>query len=394
MPNGFQLGAHDNLCSFATRSDNKCLLNTTPLNDQNSGQILCLYDYDCCMCASIECGLGITPCKAVKFGDYGARGVKDIAIIGNMNIASSGTKIECQGAESCAETSIRAKYVDSIYCGGFRACEGAMIMVTEPKKGFLIRCIGVESCSGLRIVINIPGPPQGFRCGSSGRQSLLPFGGIICGNDKSCEFMDVTINNDGCDRVELEKIECKSSHANSCNAATFNLFGDIDIAMCECDGSCANARGLSACDTALAKVQCGDPLSCFAQERVVINPLHGFLFECNGVQSCEKGNFRIELNRYSKHGPIRYLDSLIMGGWRSGSLATFFIDNQQDGVGVTVGRIECNGRQSCEGATFIIPSSVYIKDFICVGNACAGCVIKESLDVAVGSPCARSFVPI
>merc|ERR1712154_195889 len=202
------------------------------------------------------------------------------------------------------------------------------------------------------------------------------------------------INNEGCDTVELEKIECKSSANNACNGATFNFFGVVEIGMCECDSSCSSARGLSACDSGLSKVQCSDPLSCYEQTRVVLNPLPGFLFECNGVQSCEGGNFGIELNKDAKHGPIRFLDSLIMGGWRSGSLATFEIDNGQEGVGVTIGRIECNGLQSCEGTTFIIPASVFVRNFICVGNACSGCLIKESKNAKIGSPCLRSFVPI
>lgn len=132
-------------------------------------------------------------------------------------LRSSDTIIECQGEESCAETSIRARYVQMIYCGGFRACENAMIMVTEPKKNFLIRCIGIESCYGLRVIVNLPGPPNGFRCADGATSAIIPFGGIICANDHSCEYMDVTISNDGCDSVEMDK----TSANGACNSVTY-----------------------------------------------------------------------------------------------------------------------------------------------------------------------------
>merc|ERR1711933_627740 len=97
------------------------------------GTLQCLKPYDCCMCASIECGTnGGMGCNQMRIGEYGAYGNKNIQILGNINSLNGGGVLLCQGPGSCQDT---------------------VITVNFPTQNFALECTGIDSCNGLRIVI-------------------------------------------------------------------------------------------------------------------------------------------------------------------------------------------------------------------------------------------------
>ena len=152
--------------------------------------------------------------------------------------------------------------------------------------------IGLGACNALKIDITLTSTAV---CDTSVAKEIFNIGGIDCGNDLSCQGLEITVNNAGCDKVEIETVECL--HDNACNAANFVFIGDIDIKNCQCGPSCDNATGLSKCFKNLAKLECPDPLSCMGANRMITNPMNGFEFKCGSTQSCQNANFHIELNQ-------------------------------------------------------------------------------------------------
>jgi len=215
---------------------------------------------------------------------------------------------------------------------------------------------------------------------------VMPWQGIRCFDDRSCEGMQIKIQNTGCNALSIESVQCHRH--TSCKQAHFQFIGDIEIEQCKCGvgTSCNNALGLDQCFKTMYKMACGDPSPpvdvCKGQTRTILNPANGFIFECKNERSCEDSDFTIELT----HG-LGYLGPMKMQGYQSAMGATFTISNLQ-GVDsyVEVLYIECSGIESCKDTTFISGELVNFKDVICAKNACSGCLIKQNVNDP-GIPC-------
>lgn len=53
---------------------------------------------------------------------------------------------------------------------------------------------------------------------------------------------------------------------------------------------------------------------------------------------------------------------------------------------LTIARIECGGRGSCHGTTFITGPNVEVREVICATDSCLGCLIKFDASDS-GRPC-------
>jgi len=399
-PAGYQWGAHGQLCPITLSSTfTKCLLTTDIHTDVGrEGYIDCnAYDADCCMCALIECGHNAldVPCHTVNIGSSGAYGTV-------MHVRGDpigiGALINCQGVEGCRFTTIEASSVYALDCNGDKSCEGATVHIVDPKPGFLLDCSGMGSCTGLKVDIEFTGPPAGYMCRPVDRKRRFPMSGIQCNNAEACQGMELSIHNAGCDKVRIENINCLQS--NSCNLASFELVGDIEIANCQCGPSCNTASGLSKCFQNLDRLLCPDPASCMGQTKTITNTLNNFKFECGNVQSCELAQFTFEYNQdSSRPRPVELLEAFVFGGQFSARGSTFTFVNEQ-GVDpftqipiiLTIGRIECGGAGSCQGTTFVTGSNVEVNEVICATDSCLGCVIKLNAN-DVGRPCDPNQVP-
>jgi len=245
--------------------------------------------------------------------------------------------------------------------------------------GFLLECSGIESCYNLHIEINIDNPD----C-DAGKTA---FRGIRCFDDHSCEAMQITINNRGCNELLLGSVQCH--RPTSCKDADFRFNGEISIEECKCGvgTACNNAIGMDQCFKTLYKMSCGDPDICMGETRTIVNPVSGFLFECKNERSCVDAVFTIAMTRDVTHlGPIK------ISGMEAGKDATFIIDNQQgEWTNVGVQYIECSGIFSCDGTTFISGDYVTFNRVICAKDACNGCLIKQHA-TDIGVPCdSRAF---
>jgi hypothetical protein len=234
----------------------------------------------------------------------------------------------------------------------------------------------------LVIDINLAGPPAGYKCKDVLIKDILDIRGVSCDNDISCEGMEITINNAGCDKLILDSIECNAFE--SCNAAIFNFIGDIDILQCECGPSCTNAQGLGKCFTNLAQLECPTVEACKDINKRIINPMNSFELKCGDTRSCQNSHFTFELNRQGANA-VNYLKGFFLSGESSASGATFQIDNKQ-GTAVTMELIECSGLNSCTDATFILPESITVTKVLCSLGACENCLIRTSL-LDAGRPC-------
>jgi len=216
--------------------------------------------------------------------------------------------------------------------------------------------------------------------------------GIQCTNAEACQGMELSINNAGCDKVRIENINCLQS--NSCNLAKFDLTGDIEIRNCQCGPSCNTATGLSKCFQNLDRLLCPDPQSCKGQTKTITNTLNNFKFECGNVESCEMAQFTFEYTQdESKPRPVEMLEAFVFGGEYSARGSTFTFVNAQGNeqfsqipVILTIARIECGGRGSCHGTTFITGPNVEVREVICATDSCLGCLIKFDASDS-GRPC-------
>jgi hypothetical protein len=389
VPEGYVYGAHHQLCPLlATQQSTKCTSTADIAYNIAADSLFCDQYAECCMCSSIQCGKHGVPCNEISFGEFGAYGVRDIKVSGNPSPAEPGATIYCQGVESCRGTQIIADHVSALDCQGDKSCEGATVLITDPKPGFVLNCAGLGACSMLQIVIDFSAPPAGYMCRAVDVKDMFAIEGILCSNSAACEGLEITINNEGCDKVLMDTVQCNQYH--SCTAAIFNFVGDIDIAFCECGPSCANTQGLDKCFENLEFLSCPDALSCMGVSKTIMNPMDSFELKCGDVKSCADARFDIVLNAGTAE-PVRFIKGLFLSGESSGQGATFTVENKQ-GFDVNTGlaielemeRIECAGLYSCVDTTFIIGNGVRIGETICAAGACNNCVIKRNIaDVGV-----------
>eukprot|EP01083_Nonionella_stella_P000848 2433_1 len=246
-PVGYIWGAYRQLCPASVLSPylNNMCASTTDIAMDTFGVLYCEATAGCCMCASIQCGFGTTPCRELIFGDSAAKFVGDIQIKGQTG--PEGALVSCNGVEACLGATITV-----IDCDAPRACQYARIRVTDPTENFVIECGGESSCEGMEIELNFSGAPPGYRCTYLGDPTyvkpVFQLEGIECGAPSACNSIDITINNQlGCRAVQLELVECIAQ--NSCNGAVFDLLGDVTLGRCLCGASCGTAVGLESCYT-------------------------------------------------------------------------------------------------------------------------------------------------
>ncbi len=97
-----------------------CPLNSITKQCRFIGDFIC-EPYDCCMCDSIDCGVGNSAsCSLFEVGKNGIFGIKDVQINGN-NQELNGVVINCRGDESCKESLIHANNVNVIDCNGMKS---------------------------------------------------------------------------------------------------------------------------------------------------------------------------------------------------------------------------------------------------------------------------------
>eukprot|EP01083_Nonionella_stella_P065253 170801_1 len=378
-PDGFVWGAFDQLCPNSVTMTGLCRDVTDIYFSDN---IMCWQPYDCCMCAQIECGMRDVnaPCKRLTIGPSGVAGVKDITVMGSLMGPNAGAVIDCQGIESCHSSDIVGTHVRTVDCDGDRSCQDATITITDPTAAFVLDCGGIESCHNLQIDIYFSEEEGG--CGDQSMMNTFRMDKITCANRRSCEGLQITVNNAGCDVVMIDTLECVQHDA--CNGAVFDFIGAVGIDHCKCGPSCANAQGLESCYEGLAFLKCTDPRACASQVSTVTNPRNGFEFICSDVSSCMAATFTLELT-HDIGKPTSKLGKFIFSGEYAAQGATFIIDNDQ-AIDMAVELVECAGPMSCYGTTFVLKGSVYIEKFVCAPGACEGCVIKQTSGAA-GVPC-------
>lgn len=152
------------------------------------------------------------------------------------------------------------------------------------------------ACDGAKITLNFLEPDianGGQACDIQNRGQLL-LGGIDCIGVESCKNLEFTINNNGCDEIIIETIECRM---NTCTNANFNFYGisPIGIQSCELPATGSQVFGLERCYANLRSLNCPDPGSCMNQERTLVDPINGFLLSCEAEMSCMNANYNIEI---------------------------------------------------------------------------------------------------
>jgi len=336
------------------------------------------FEADCCLCSAIECGFGMfgTPCTEFYAGNKGVYGVGDVKLAGSL---SDGLMVSCFGTESCALSTLLATNVRALECKGDRSCEGATVRITDPFSEFRLHCSGKAACRGLSIHIDFTGPPAGYMC-APGITEELQLGAIECLNDQSCHDMLFTMDNTGCYKVALRKLQC--IHQTSCIDTKFQFIGDIAVQECELGASGMTASGLSKCYENLREYQCSKPSSCLGSTKTILNPATSFEFKCGDVSSCESANFHFEFDGAST---VSQISGFVFGGRHSARDATFSFENRQ-GTMLDVDKIDCSGEGSCSGTTFVTGHNVQIGEIVCSSTSCPGCTVKLDAN-DVGYPC-------
>eukprot|EP01083_Nonionella_stella_P299759 1019860_1 len=378
-PPGMVFGAYGQFCA-GPAPDTECQSIRTALYSQEPGFTKCEKDYDCCLCSSITCGDANQGCVVFSAGNYGVFGGKSIDIEGRM----LGAQINCIGVEACAESQMTGRNVKNVNSAGTMALKNAQISITRPVPGFSLDCVGHDSCDGLQLELVFEGPPPGYACDPSYVETIW-LNQISCIQTGSCKNLDVTIRNEGCNKVMIGKLECILP--GSCADASFNLIGDVEFHNCDLRSSAgSSATGIETCFDNLQKLLCAHPQSCRSAVRRMWNPKNGFLLTCDNIESCQGAQFTIDIEADVAE-LITYFEGLKFTGTDSGAGAVITVNNKQtQGTVLNIERIECASMGACTGTTFIIGHDVSVGEITCSTGACDGCMVK--IDAAgPGIPC-------
>lgn len=213
------------------------------VTEQVAGFAKCERNGDCCGCSSISCGNEWTGCNTFSAGNYGVMGVEDITIIGRSE-QNGGGQIQCLGVEACANSVISGSNIKSIDADKAGSMRNARVTLSSVVADFDLNCIGIGSCEGMKLEINVAGPPPGFMCNPAFSGQTIEWASLSCYGQDSCRNMEIIINNEGCNSIEIQQIECYSPTA--CAAASFQLNGDVRVNNCDLIGSSAGiATGLA-----------------------------------------------------------------------------------------------------------------------------------------------------
>jgi hypothetical protein len=381
-------GAYNQLCGITP--DAVC---ATPQSSAfaTAGFVFCEADFSCCLCREIVCN----ECVSFLAGPSAVAGVQAIQINGRSPSNGGAASIICQGTESCQDSSMLATNIYQVIASGDMAMKNGKITITNPQEDFKLYCEGLGSCEGLDIEIIIPPPAAGTFC------SYNPFriGAIDCSDSAACKNMQLTIRNNGCNKVLIEKLTC--SEIDSCTSAHFNFIGDVETLDCDLGPSGHTAYGLSTCYQNLQALLCQDPNSCRGIRKTLTNPHLGFKLECGSIGSCQSAELVLNFdtrpwmdqatgNAFMEH--TEWIDGFKFGGEASGALATIVINNNQAGKTLEIEKIECVAMNACAQMTIITGPDVDIVEIVCYAQTCDGCLVKvEAADVGV--PCTTFAQP-
>eukprot|EP00487_Bulimina_marginata_P009638 TRINITY_DN4110_c0_g1_i2.p1 TRINITY_DN4110_c0_g1~~TRINITY_DN4110_c0_g1_i2.p1 ORF type:complete len:189 (+),score=10.04 TRINITY_DN4110_c0_g1_i2:606-1172(+) len=155
-----------------------------------------------------------------------------------------GAQIHCLGISGCENAVITAAQVKTIAGDKDRSLKNARVKIIEPIADFSLDCIGPNSCEGLNLTVVYPGPPAGYQCNPVFMGQTIEMNSLTCYGRDSCKNMHITIDNQGCNRIEIQQIECYA--ATACVGANFDFKGLIDVNSCDLIGSSAGvATGLA-----------------------------------------------------------------------------------------------------------------------------------------------------
>eukprot|EP01084_Bolivina_argentea_P158040 275340_1 len=377
---GQEFGAFGQLCA-AAGPYTVCQSASAVAEQLTGGFMKCERDYDCCLCAAVQCGATTEGdgCRRFSAGAAGVFSVKAIDIIG----VETGATIDCFGIESCALSEIHSVNVGTIRAANDYALKNAKVIVTDPVDGFGLDCIGTGSCEGLELLIEVSGPPVGYECNPKNLPELIEWEQIRCGGVDSCKNMKVTINNLGCHTVDVGTLECIQE--SSCVGASFALNGDTHFSNCLLKGTAHEVNGVERCFENLENLVCPDASSCSNAVRTLMNPMNGFILNCANVGSCAGAQLTINVNTDAPE-PVQAFDGLKFSGRESGKGATIVINNWQPGVFLEVELVECTAADSCVDTTFVISEDVQISEITCNPGTCEGCIVTRNVN-SPGIPC-------
>jgi len=264
-----------------------------------------------------------------------------------------------------------------ITCGGINgeyACQDAAVWINEPMVGFNLECPVTGSCSGMEIVLNIPG--SGQQCDPATAKDIS-LGGIECIDVASCNYLKYTINNHGCDRVLLESIECAE---RACLGAKFTFIGNVEVQSCSLPATGPQPFGIDAiCDKKLESLTCRGAASCINHNRQIVDPRNGFEILCEGQEACSGARFHVDISpNMDTVEPVIAL-SVLCGATDSCRNALFHAMNA-NAKSVEI-EVECAFNGSCNGATFdgIGNGANNVDFFVTCNDAkfCSGCTYAK-----------------
>merc|ERR1712176_1713706 len=228
------------------------------------------------------------------------------------------------------------------------------------------------SCEGAMITVNIAG--NGAVCNPASTGEIL-FSGIQCGRAGACTNLQFNVNNNGCDKVIIESLEC---FYGARGGASFNLIGNVEVATCELPGSGPQPIGIEACFDKLASVSCFDVSSCMNQVRTITDPVNGFELLCEGQSACLGSVYTFDITAaYSTVEAAIALGAVCSAA--DSCANTRVVVNNANSLPVVMEAL-CFGVGACDGTVFVSQGSV---DFVveCTDPTfCNGCILN-------GSPC-------
>merc|ERR1719491_1528017 len=378
-PNGMVFGAFGQFCTApnAATTAMDCMA-TTAVKADAMGVVDCERPDDCCLCASIECGLKGDECKYLQFGDSAAFGVQNIAILGG----GPNTLIDCWGRTSCAYSVITASEVGALHCIGQFACQNARISIKDPAPKFRIICGVTAACEGMHLELIYTKQSGGAVCDASNMQKLY-LGGIECVGVGSCVGMSLTVNNMGCDRVIVESLECREG---SCGEARFAFVGAVDIDNCALAAMGAQPTGLEVCWLNLRALLCAEPSSCVDEAKVITDPANDFKIWCSATRACSGASYAIDVTAAARELDVQFMHiacteiaSCIGSTWAVYNAQRDRTVNPNVALEMKV-KVECIGLGACSDSSFTMGRNIEL-DFVCGEyDFCKNCFVN-------GIPC-------
>ena len=117
-------------------------------------------------------------------------------------------------------------------CGGDLGCFEANIIINDPAPGFEFQVNGMMSFmnGNIKVNIGIP-PPPGQICNPQYIPQIIELSSIDIQGQNSAQNAIITINNQGCDIVQIDHLACHDP--DSCLGTQFNFNGNVQILQCE-----------------------------------------------------------------------------------------------------------------------------------------------------------------